>query len=62
MNTSLNILLNIVFIPYYGLIAASWIMLFTEITGLFINLYFVNKIYRSTSNNFVLINQSIDTD
>ena len=46
-NTFLNLILNITFIPIYGVIAAAWVMLATEITGLFINLYFAKKVYSS---------------
>ncbi len=44
-NTMLNIFLNLIFVSHYGIIAAAWVMLTTEITGFFINLYFVKKIY-----------------
>ncbi|MBI2641886.1 polysaccharide biosynthesis C-terminal domain-containing protein [Candidatus Roizmanbacteria bacterium] len=47
INTALNIVLNIILIPVYGVIAASVVMLLTELTGLFINLYFVRKVYSS---------------
>lgn len=46
-NTIANIVLNIIFIPVYGITAAAWIMFLTELTGLFINIYFVKKIYTS---------------
>ena len=45
INTAANIILNLIFIPIYGLQAAAWIMFGTELTGLIINLYFVKKIY-----------------
>lgn len=44
-NTVLNIGLNIVLLPRYGITAAAWIMLLTEFTGLVINWIFVKKIY-----------------
>ncbi len=44
-NTMLNIVLNIVFVPMFGVLAAAWIMLLSETTGLLINLVFVKKIY-----------------
>lgn len=47
INTLLNIILNIIFVPKFGIIAASWIMLLTEITGLLINIYFVKKVYET---------------
>lgn len=40
-NTVLNLLLNIFFVPKYGIQAAAFVMLTTEVTGLFINCYFV---------------------
>lgn len=46
LNTVLNLVLNIIFVPIYGIIAAAWVMLLTEITGLLINIYFVRKIYK----------------
>lgn len=46
-NTLLNLLLNIVFIPLYGVTAAAWIMLGTEVTGLLINIWWVRKVYPS---------------
>jgi len=45
VNTLLNLGLNIVFVPFFGIAAAAWVMLITEITGLIINLYFIKKIY-----------------
>lgn len=44
-NTLLNLLLNVVLVKQFGFIAAAWVMLFTELTGLVINIYFVKKIY-----------------
>jgi O-antigen/teichoic acid export membrane protein len=44
-NTILNLILNILFLPQYGIIAAAWIMAFTELSGLLINIFFVKKIY-----------------
>ena len=44
-NTAVNLALNIVYIPVYGVMAAAWIMLVTELTGLLINTWFVRKIY-----------------
>lgn len=46
VNTLLNIALNLIFVPIFGIVAAAWIMLVTEITGLIINIYFVKKLYR----------------
>lgn len=48
-NTFLNLLLNVVLLPVFGLAAAAWLMLVTEITGLVINLYFVRKIYAKSA-------------
>ncbi len=45
-NTILNLILNIVFIPKFGVTAAAWIMLATEFTGLLINGAFVRIIYK----------------
>ncbi|OGK18246.1 hypothetical protein A3G67_03035 [Candidatus Roizmanbacteria bacterium RIFCSPLOWO2_12_FULL_40_12] len=44
-NTVLNIALNILLIPFFGVVAAAWVMLTTEITGLLVNLYFTRKLY-----------------
>lgn len=46
-NTLLNIFLNLLFIPFFGIIAAAWMMVTTEITGLIINLFFVKKLYQT---------------
>lgn len=46
-NTAVNIGLNFMLIPTYGITAAAWVMVFTEFTGLIINWYFVRKIYGS---------------
>lgn len=40
-NTVLNIVLNVLIVPMGGITAAAFVMLFTEATGLFINVYFV---------------------
>lgn len=45
-NTVFNILLNLMLVGHFGIVAAAWIMLTTEVTGLMINLYFVKKLYR----------------
>jgi O-antigen/teichoic acid export membrane protein len=45
-NTFLNLALNLMFVPLYGVVAAAWVMLITEVTGLFINIYFVRKVYK----------------
>ncbi|MBI4009531.1 oligosaccharide flippase family protein [Candidatus Roizmanbacteria bacterium] len=45
LNTLANIGLNLIFIPIYGISAAAWIMLITELSGLLINVYFIKKIY-----------------
>ena len=45
-NTIINVILNLLFVPKFGLIAAAWVMTATEFTGLIINLYFVQKINR----------------
>lgn len=46
-NTVLNLFLNILFVPIYGIYAAAWIMVVTEITGLIINLIFIKKLYNN---------------
>ncbi|MFH1288581.1 MAG: flippase [bacterium] len=43
-NTSLNIFLNIIFIPKYSFLGAGYVTLFTEFTGTIINFYFLKKI------------------
>lgn len=45
-NTLVNLALNIVYIPLYGVVAAAWIMLITELSGLLINVWFVGRIYK----------------
>ena len=42
-NTILNLVLNILLIPFYGIIGAAVAMLVTELTGLLMNVYFVKK-------------------
>ncbi len=46
LNTVLNLSLNIILIPISGISAAAWVMLFTEITGFIINLYFIRQLFR----------------
>jgi len=45
-NTVSNLALNILLIPMWGLAAAAWIMIFSEVFGLCINLFFIRKLYR----------------
>ena len=45
-NTVLNVALNVALIPQFGILAAAYVMLTTEITGLLINVYFVRKVFR----------------
>lgn len=45
INTIANVVLNIIFIPTYGIQAAAWVMLFTEVTGLVINIFFIKQVY-----------------
>lgn len=47
-NTLGNIFLNIVFLPIYGIEAAAFIMLFTEVSGFIINVIFTRKIYSAS--------------
>ena len=42
-NTILNLLLNIILVPKYGISAAAYVMLFTEVSGLMINIFFIRK-------------------
>ncbi len=44
-NTVLNIGLNILLLPVYGVVAAAWTMAFTELTGFLLNIYFIYRIY-----------------
>lgn len=44
-NTGLNLVLNFLLVPRYGIQSAAWVMLFTEVTGFVINLAFIKKIY-----------------
>lgn len=46
-NTAGNLLLNILVVPMYGIHGAAWVMAFTETTGLIINIYFAQKLYKS---------------
>ena len=48
-NTALNIALNIVFVPVYGVIAAAYIMIITELIGCAINLWFARKLYQKNT-------------
>ncbi len=50
-NTILNIVLNVILIPLYGIQAAAWNMVLTEVLGGVINVYFVKKIYAEKGNN-----------
>jgi len=45
INTLLNIGGNLFLIPQYGIIAAAWMMVVTELTGFLINCLFVLKVY-----------------
>jgi O-antigen/teichoic acid export membrane protein len=45
-NTIANIVLNFALVPFYGIQAAAWVMLATELSGLIINGYFVRKLYQ----------------
>lgn len=45
-NTVLNIGLNMLLVPTYGITAAACIMLLTELTGLLINVGFVYRLYK----------------
>ena len=47
LNTSLNIALNIILIPLYGLQGAAWAMMITEGTGLMINGFFTYRLLTS---------------
>ena len=49
-NTVLNIVLNIIALPMYGVIAAAVVMVITETTGFIINLYFIKKVYDNRTN------------
>lgn len=49
-NTILNVILNIIFIPTYGIIGAACVMIITETTGLSINIYFANRILTKTTS------------
>ncbi len=44
-NTVINLILNLVLVPIYGIAGAAWIMVLTEGLGFLINLYFVKKVY-----------------
>jgi len=46
LNTAANIALNILIVPKYGISGAAFVMLFTECTGLIINLGFVYFMYK----------------
>ena len=51
INTLLNIFLNILLIPMFGIVAAAWVMVLTEVTGFLVNLYFVKKLYNRNHYN-----------
>lgn len=44
-NTIFNLLLNIAFVPFWGITAAAGIMFITEFTGFVINVYFAKLLY-----------------
>ena len=44
-NTLLNVILNLFWVPIVGIVASAWIMVLTEAFGLFINLFFLKKVY-----------------
>lgn len=44
-NTFLNVLLNFVFVYQFGAIGAAYAMLCTEITGFFLNIFFIRSLY-----------------
>ncbi len=46
-NTVGNLVLNILVVPIYGIHGAAWVMAVTETTGLIINIYFAQKLYKS---------------
>jgi O-antigen/teichoic acid export membrane protein len=46
-NTVGNLILNILVVPIYGIHGAAWVMAVTETTGLIINIYFAQKLYKS---------------
>lgn len=45
-NTVLNVVLNLLLVPSFGLATAAWVMVFSEVVGLGINVYFVRRLYR----------------
>ncbi len=45
VNTLVNLILNILIVPVYGIYGAAWVMAATETSGFLINLFFVNKLY-----------------
>lgn len=45
-NTILNVALNLMFVPQYGVVAAVYVLIGTELLGLAINMYFVRMVYR----------------
>ena len=51
INTFLNIFLNILFVPIFGIVAAAWVMVITELTGLMINIFFLKKLYLNNHYN-----------
>lgn len=50
LNTVLNVVLNIIVVPRFGLAAAAYVMVFTEVSGLLVNVWFVSKIYRAVDS------------
>jgi len=53
-NTVVNIILNVLLIPRFGLPGAAFVMVVTEVTGLAINLWFVRKIYDSRDKRVLI--------
>ncbi|OGK12424.1 hypothetical protein A3C98_00425 [Candidatus Roizmanbacteria bacterium RIFCSPHIGHO2_02_FULL_37_15] len=51
INTLVNLVLNLFLVRSFGIIAAAWVMVITETTGLFINIYFVKKLYSRSYYN-----------
>lgn len=46
---SFNILMNLIFIPLYGFIAASWITVFSDVLSFFLIFIFIQKIFKKNA-------------
>lgn len=48
-NTVLNIVLNVLLVPLFGIVASAWVLLISEASGMLINIIFVRKLYQKVT-------------